>query len=124
MQTLAWSFSAGATGGALNLSGQTDVDAVISAEVALDAAMASQTPLTLQIEDVDKVLFLAISSSLQDGSVEIAVAADAIPMTGPLILFGKAVALFASDLTTLNVQNKSVDSAASLKILIGIAVAP
>ena len=37
-----------------------------------------------------------------------------------ILLFGKAVALFASDLTTLTVHNTSVDKAAKISVLIGL----
>lgn len=125
-QKLSWSFSAGSSSGsAVNVSGETAVDAVVSASVTLDAAMAAARELTLQVDDVDRVLFLAISSSLIDGKVEVEpVGGTAMAVTGPLILYGAAVKLFAADLSTIKVQNKAVATAATLTILIGLKLVP
>lgn len=125
LQNLSWSFSAGSPGGAINTSGNTATDAVISASIELGAAMGAAQNIALQVDDVDKVAFLAISSSLNDGKVEIqGTGANATIVTGPLILYGNAVSLFADDLTTLKVQNKSADKDAILSILIGLNVVP
>jgi hypothetical protein len=87
----------------------------------LDANMGSPTNLTLQLDDVDKITFLGIVPSLTDGSVEVqADSAAPTVMTGPMMLFGAAVKLFASDLTTLKAQNKHANKAATLNVLIGL----
>jgi hypothetical protein len=123
-QNISWTYSADNSGGGINASGSTIVDAVISASVDLDAAMAQKKDLALQVDDVSKVAFLVIASSLYDGKVEIqATGTNPTALAGPLILYGAAVGLFASDLTTLKVQNKSAQTAATLSILIGLTVA-
>ena len=82
--------------------------------------MAAQAELALQLDSVDKIVFLAISSSINDGSVEVqATGADATALTGPMILYGGAVKLFATDLSTLKVQNKHAAEKATLSVLIG-----
>jgi hypothetical protein len=124
MPNLSWSFSAGATGGSIDLSGGNEVDAVISAEVALEANMQNQTSLSLQVDDVSKVVFLGVASTLQDGKVEIVADGDTVKMIGPLLLYGDGVALFAGDLSTLKVVNKSADKEATLTILVGMKLAP
>lgn len=123
-QNIPWVFSADNSGGGINTSGTTAADAVISASIDLDAAMATKKDLALQVDDVSKVAFVVIASTLYDGKVEIqATGTNPTAMTGPLILYGAAVGLFASDLTTLKVQNKSTITAAKLSILIGLHVA-
>jgi hypothetical protein len=75
------------------------------------------------VDDVDKVNFLAISSDLLDGKVLVkADGATATPLTGPLLLPGAAVKLFAEDLTTLTVHNTSLNNSAKLSVLIGLTV--
>jgi len=121
-QKLTWSFSAGSASGALNTTGSTEVEAVFNATVDLDANMANASTLALQIDDVAKVKLLAISSSLNDGKVEVKGSGSAIALTGPMVLYGAAVALFATDLSTIKVQNKSASVPASLTILVGLAL--
>lgn len=121
VETLTWSFTAGSSSGAgLSSNGFREVEASTSASVSLDANMATATDLELQLDDVDKIAFLAVAASLSDGSVEIqADGASPTALTGPLILYGDAVKLFAGDLTTLKVQNKHATEAADLSVLIG-----
>lgn len=122
-ETISWSLTAGgASGSGVNAAGATTGDATVSVSVDLDPA-GPERALTLQVDDVDKVSFLAISSSLLDGKVTVkATGAAATKLTGPILLFGEAVALFASDLTTLTVKNNSADKAAKLSVLIGLTV--
>ena len=122
-ETISWSLTAGGTSGSgVNAAGATTGDATVSVSVDLDPASPARA-LTLQVDNVDKVSFLAISSSLLDGNVTVkATGAAATKLTGPILLFGEAVALFASDLTTLTVQNTSADKAAKLSVLIGLTV--
>lgn len=121
-ESISWSFNAGATTGAgLNSSGSLEAEAAISAVVTLGAAMGEAADLALQLDTVDKIVFLAISSSISDGSVEVqADGEEATPLTGPLILYGSAVKLFANDLTTLKTQNKHATKEATLSVLIGL----
>jgi hypothetical protein len=125
-ETLSWSFTAGASSGAgLNSSGSLVAEAATSAVVTLDANMASPTTLTLQLDDVDRIAFLAIASSISDGSVEVqADGADPTPLTGPLILYGAGVKLFAGSLDTLKAQNKHTTGSAQLSMLIGRKLSP
>jgi hypothetical protein len=123
-QNISWTFSADNSGGGVSTSGATAVDAVKSASIDLDAAMTQKKDLALQVDDVSKVAFLVIASSLYDGKVEIqATGTNPTALTGPLIQYGPAVGLFASDLTILKVQNKSAQTAVTLSILIGLKVA-
>ena len=121
VETLTWSFTAGSSSGAgLASNGSLAAEAATLASVSLDANMAAAIDLALQLADVDQIAFLAIAASLEDGSVEVqADGANPTVLTGPLILYGEAVKLFAGDLTTLKVQNKHPTEAAELSVLIG-----
>lgn len=121
-ETISWSFTAASSSGAgVASSGARPADGTASASVQLDAAMGAATPLTLQLDDVDRIAFLGIVPSLIDGSVEVqADGAAMTKLTGPLMLFGDAVKLFAGDLTTLKVQNRHGTKAATLSVLIGL----
>ncbi len=118
-ETISWSLTAGGVGSGINVTGATTGDAIVAASVDLDAG-SNERVLTLQVDDVAKVTFLAISSDLLDGKVTVKATGGATELTGPILLFGKAVALFTSDLTTLTVHNTSVDKAAKLSVLIGL----
>jgi hypothetical protein len=122
-ESIVWSLTAGGTAGSsIQSSGKTSGEAIISVSVDLDAGSAERD-LSLQVDDVDKVNFLAISSDLLDGKVTVkADGADATPLTGALLLPGAAVKLFAADLTTLTVHNTSADKSAKLSVLIGLTV--
>jgi hypothetical protein len=118
-ETISWSLTAGGVGSGINVTGATTGDAIVAASIDLDAGSAERA-LTLQVDNVDKITFLAISSDLLDGKVKVKATGSDIELSGPILLFGKAVALFASDLTTLTVHNTSVDKAAKLSVLIGL----
>lgn len=124
-ELLSWSLSAGAPSGVgVNQSGSVETEAITTATVDLEAAMAAAKDLALQVDDVTKVDFLIVTCTLNDGKVEVqADGAAATPLTGPLVLFGGAVGLFAGDLDKLSVQNKSPTTAAKLSILIGLQLA-
>ncbi len=119
-ETLTWSFTVGSSSGAgLSSNGSLEAQATTLASVSLDAAMATATDLALQLDDVDKIAALVIASSLEDGTVEVQADGAAVtPLTGPLILNGAAVKLFAGDLTTLKAQNKHATESAELTVLI------
>lgn len=113
----------GAGGAALNASGALGAEAVMTARRRLEPAMGEAETLTLQIDDVGKLVFLAIDASLRDGSVQVgAEAASMTALSGPLLLFGAGVSLFADDLSTLSVRNTHATEAATLTILIGSAL--
>ena len=119
-ETISWSLTAGGTSGSgINATGATTGDAIVAASVDLDAGSAERV-LTLQVDDVSKVAFLAISSDLLDGKVTVKATGSATELTGPILLFGDAVALFANDLTILTVHNTSPDKAAKLTVLINL----
>lgn len=122
-ELIAWSLTAGgASSSGIGAAGTTTCDATVSVSVDLDAGGAERA-LTLQVDDVEKVVFLAISCDRLDGSVTVkATAAEASALTGPIVLFGAAVGLFASDLTTLTVHNTSSETAATLSVLVGLNV--
>lgn len=122
-ETISWSLIAGGTSGSnINATGELEGDGIVSVSVDLDAGSAERA-LTLQVDDVDKVAFLVISSSLIDGKVTVkADGANATALTGPILLFGASVKLFAGDLTTLTVHNTSTDTVAKLSVLIGLLV--
>lgn len=122
-ETISWSLSAGGTSGsAIQASGVSKGDGIVSVSVDLDAGSAARD-LTIQVDDVDKVAFLAVSSDLVDGKVTVKPGSGVeTALTGPLLLFGAAVKLFATDLSTLTVHNTSTVAAAKLKVLIGLTV--
>jgi hypothetical protein len=122
-ETITWSLTAGGTSGsAIQTKGVSVGDAIISVSVDLDAGSAARD-LALQVDTVDNVAFLAISSDLLDGSVTVkADGASATALNGPILLFGGAVKLFAGDLTTLTVHDTSAVKAAKVSVLIGLKV--
>lgn len=122
-ETISWSLTAGGPSGTgINAAGATIGDATVSVSIALEA-QSGERALTLQVDDVDKATFMAISSDLTTGDVTVkATGGDATKVTGPMLMFGDAVKLFASDLTTLTVENTSADKPANLNVLIGLKV--
>lgn len=119
-QKFSWSFSGGTPSGAgANNGGSVEVDAITSAGVTLAKASADRE-LALQIDDVEKLEFFILTSSLNDGSVDVkADTATRTKITGPLILYGEAIKLFAGDLQTLTLKNASTTDAADITILMG-----
>ncbi len=122
-ESISWSLTAGGTSGSgINTAGATIGDAVVTASVDLEAN-SGERDLTLQVDNIEKVTFLAISSDLLDGKVSVKATSDtATKLTGPILLFGHAVKLFADDLTTLTIHNESVDKPAKVSVLIGLSV--
>jgi hypothetical protein len=121
-QNFSWSFTGGAPSGVgVNNSGAIDVDAITSAGVTLVKAMGADRDLDLQIDDVAKVAFFVLTSSLNDGSVEVkADTATRTKLTGPIVLYGEAVKLFAGDLDKISLRNTSTTDAAEIEILMGL----
>ena len=119
--TISWSFTVGAASGAgLDMAGALATEAATSATIDLEPAMGAQSSLALQLADVSKLNFLAISCTVLDGAVEVQADGAAVTkLTGPLILFGDGIKLFAGSLATLKVQNKHATEAATLSVLIG-----
>jgi hypothetical protein len=122
-ETISWSLVAGGTSGSsIQASAESKGDGIVSVAVDLDAGSAARE-LTLQVDDVDKVNLLAISCDLIDGKVTVkADGPNATALTGPILLFGASVKLFAADLTKLTVHNTSSDKKAKLQVLIGLTV--
>jgi hypothetical protein len=120
-QKFSWSFSGGSPAGAgVNNGGSLEVDAITSAGVTLAKAMGADRDLALQIDDVDKLAFFIMTSSLNDGSVDVkADSATRTKLSGPLILYGEAIKLFAGDLQTISLKNSSATAAADITILMG-----
>ncbi|CAN5379525.1 hypothetical protein BH10PSE14_BH10PSE14_42350 [soil metagenome] len=121
-QSYSWSYSGGSPSGAgVNIDGSVDADAIVAAGVQLAKNMAADRDLALQIDDVDKLAFLVLASSLYDGSVEVkADTATRTKLTGPLILYGPAVKLFAGDLDKISLKNSSATDVADIQILMGL----
>lgn len=121
-QSFSWSYCGGAPSGVgVNNAGNVGVDAITTAGVTLAKAMAADRDLALQIDDVGKVAFFVLTSSLNDGSVEIkADTATRTKLTGPIILYGEAVKLFAGDLDKISLKNSSATDAAEITILMGL----
>ncbi|MFW5641212.1 MAG: hypothetical protein ACOCY0_00445 [Roseicyclus sp.] len=123
-EAISWSVTAnGASGGSASAVGSTEGDATVSATVRLEPAMSAVRDLAFQVETGSAVTFLAITSSLNDGSVQVTPAGgSAIAMSGPILLVGAAVSLFAGDLGTIGVQNTSADRPATFSVLIGLTL--
>lgn len=121
-EAISWSLSAGgASGPGISSAGQTEGDATVSLSKELD--IGEEKGLAVQVDDVDKVTFLAIDCDLLDGSVTVkATADDPTALKGPILLYGEAVKLFGDDLTTLTVKNNSTEKKANLTALIGLTV--
>lgn len=125
-ERISWALSLDASSGA-RVTGRevVDVEATTLATIDLDPAMAAAEDFNLQIANTDGVVVFAIMSSLLDGTVSVrATLADATPLTGPLVLYGEAVTMFASDLSTLRVQNEHPTETAQIKVMIGRALSP
>jgi len=120
-QKFSWSFSGGAPSGAgVNNGGSLEIDAITSAGVTLVKNMGADRDLALQIDDVEKLAFFIMTSSLNDGSVDVKTdSATRTKLTGPLILYGEAIKLFAGDLQTISLKNSSAIDAADITILMG-----
>ncbi|WP_077146044.1 hypothetical protein [Sphingopyxis sp. KK2] len=120
-QKFSWSFSGGSPSGAgVNNGGSLEIDAITSAGVTLVKNMGADRDLALQIDDVEKLAFFIMTSSLNDGSVDVKTdSATRTTLTGPLILYGEAIKLFAGDLQTISLKNSSATDAADITILMG-----
>lgn len=120
-QKFSWSFSGGSPSGAgVNNGGSLEIDAITSAGVTLVKNMGADRDLALQIDDVEKLAFFIMTSSLNDGSVDVKTdSATRTKLTGPLILYGEAIKLFAEDLQTISLKNSSATDAADITILMG-----
>jgi hypothetical protein len=118
--SISWSFNAaGSSGGTCKDNGKVAVDAILTAHRTVAKAPAAAEGLKLQLDTPAKVAFLAITSSANDGTVKIKATGTEVAMKGPLILYGDAIGLFATDLTTLTVKNTGTE-AAELSILVGL----
>lgn len=120
-QKFFWSFGGNSQAGVGIADGNgIEVDAITTAEVQLAENMAADRKLALQIDDVDKLAFFILTSSLIDGSVEVkADTATRTKLVGPIILFGTAIKLFAGSLDSISLRNLSATDAADIRILVG-----
>jgi hypothetical protein len=91
-ETITWSLTAGGkSGSAIQTKGASTGDGIVSVSVDLDAGSAERD-LALQVDKVDNVAFLAISSDLLDGSVTVkADGANASALSGPVRRGGQAL---------------------------------
>jgi hypothetical protein len=117
--SISWTFNAaGSSGGTSKAAGKVVADAILTAHRIV--AKGATEALKLQLDATAKVVFLAITSSANDNTVEIkATGASATKVQGPLVLHGDAIGLFASDLTTLTVKNGGTDPV-ELSIMVGM----
>jgi hypothetical protein len=123
--SISWSFNAAASsGGTSKASGKTAVDAVMVANRTIKKGAAAEE-LALQLETAAKVALLAITSSSREVTVKVGSGAGAktVTLTGPLVLHGDAVKLFADDLGKITVSAPTNDASADVSILVGINLA-
>lgn len=121
-EKISWSLTAGSSSApGISATGAAASDATFSTSVKLSKKSNARV-LALQVNDMDKVVVLAISCDLLDGKVTVKATGEATPLTGPLLLFGEAAKLFAKDLKTLTVQNRSDAQVANLSVLIGLSL--
>ena len=122
-EAISWALNiSGTAGSPIQSTGQSSGEGIVSISVDLDASSAERT-LDVQVDDMDRVAFLALSSSLTDGKVTVqADGPDPIALTGPILLVGAAAKLFAGDLSTLKVHNTSAADASTVKVLIGLTL--
>ena len=119
-ESISWSLTAG---GSINAAGTLGCEATVTVSLILDAAQQNARDLVLQIDDVSKVQFLSISSSLSDATIKVTPKdGTEMALTGPVLLFGDAVKLFADDLGTLSVQNTSPDKNCEFTVLVGMVL--
>jgi hypothetical protein len=120
---LSWSLNAGAPGGSLDQSGSIDCDAITNVAITIDAT--ENKALELQLADVSNLVFLAIKSSIYDKKVKIEASgagATEIELSGPVFLYGAAIALLGPSLETLTITNTHATEAAEIDILIATKV--
>lgn len=98
--------------------GTLSEQAVLVAPAELPENMSDAMDLDLQLDDVSDIQVILVTSSTYEGSVELTGTGDTVHLTGPLLLFGDVIPLFADDLTTLKVKNTAAEPA-KLQILIG-----
>lgn len=102
---LAWSMSlGGASGSNIAASGVVQADAVLTASSTLDPG--TNHDLALQMDDVDRVVAVALTASRYDGSVSVkgGNANDPVlALSGPILAFGAAARRLAASLGTLTV---------------------
>jgi hypothetical protein len=123
--SISWSFNAaGSSGGASKASGKSSVDAVMVANRTIKKGAAAEE-LALQLESAAKVALLAITSSSREVTVKVGTGAGAktVTLTGPLVLHGDAVKLFADDLGKVTLSAPTSDASADVSILIGFNLA-
>ena len=122
--SISWSFNAASSSGAASkASGKATVDATLAATKSFKKNMGAAEVLKFQLETAASVAFLAVTSTVNDGKVKIKADGDEVAITGPLVLHGNALALFADDLSEVSVQNTSTTEAADVSILIGLSLA-
>ena len=114
---LFWSLNTGSPGGGVADSGSLEVEAVTSASVTVDAGATME--LAFQLEDVTKIGMLLVKGSTYGGTLRVSAGGSEVVLTGPLILYGDAIALFSDSLGTVTVANDAVDSA-DVDVLLGL----
>src|SRR3569832_1359759 len=122
-KTLVWAVNAASESGGVSSGGSVNVTSVTSASVTVD--VNASVDLDLQLADVGKLSFIAISASRYDGEVSVTPSGAATPLVldGPLVLFGKAIALLGGTLATLKVTNGAT-AKARVDVLLGGELSP
>jgi len=116
-EQLSWSLKTGSSGGGTADSGSLEVEAVTSASVTVDAGATME--LAFQLEDVSKITMLLVKSSTYGGTLRVSAGGSEVVLTGPLILYGDAIALFSDSLETVTVANDDA-VAADVDVLLGL----
>lgn len=120
---ISWSLNAGAPGGSVDNNGSIDCDAVTNIVISIDAN--TNKALDLQLADVSNIVFLAIKASFYDKKIKVKASgtgATEITLSGPVMLFGTAVALLGPSLETLTITNADTTNAVDVTILIATTV--
>jgi hypothetical protein len=123
--SISWSFNAvSSSGGTAKSTGKTDADATLSATKKVKKTNGNEA-LKFQLDTASSIAFLAVTSTFYHANLTIKASgagATEVPLTGPFVLHGGALALFAADLTTLTVKNTS-STDAEVTVLIGLNLA-
>jgi hypothetical protein len=133
-EKMSWSMSASSLGASVNDTGAIEIDAATRASVTVTAGTPES--LNLNLPEIAKLRFLAITSSLYDEKVAVSVASGApagagapagpapstktFKLMGPLVLCGDSIVqLLGPTLAFVTLTNSDPNKAASIEILVG-----
>ena len=119
--SISWNFNAVTRLGAYTkTAGSTDADAVLVARQTVKKKTTAN--IDLQIADVAKARFFSLTSIPYDEQIVVTHTGGDIHLTGPLVLYGDAIKLFNTSLSTVEIKNNS-DGDAEISIMIGLVTA-